>query len=209
MRLRSSTSSCRLTSPSSPSMRVMSLFCRNSVRRLVREASCRELMAEIWLPPSCRTWMTGKSSRAATAAPPLGALPCVLLLVLAVRARYSSGLFSTMRRGLKVHSSPSRLLFSLSTDSWRSRASPDMSTRVLLSRLSSCRHSNSSPRKALPTSRSLRPEMSRSRMRSNMRWPSFSSRKSSVRRPEYLDLAAACSAASIGTPSRTLSLRTL
>mmetsp|Transcript_11076 Transcript_11076/g.27223 ORF Transcript_11076/g.27223 Transcript_11076/m.27223 type:complete len:205 (+) Transcript_11076:447-1061(+) len=204
MRLRSSTSSCRLASPSRPSMRVMSLLLRNSERSDVSDASCSEEMDATWLPPSCSTCSRGNSSYADTAPPS----DCELRAG-SVSARNSSGFFSIMRRGLKVHSSPSLLLLSLSTTSCRSSARPLTSTSALPSMLSSCSASNSSPRNTLPTSRTLRPDTSRSLMRSNDRWPSFSSKKSSVSRPLYLALAAACSAPSMGAPSSTLSLRTL
>mmetsp|Transcript_22791 Transcript_22791/g.63009 ORF Transcript_22791/g.63009 Transcript_22791/m.63009 type:complete len:208 (-) Transcript_22791:3255-3878(-) len=201
MRLRSSTSSCKLIKPSSPLIRVISLLFRKRVRREVRPPSCKEAILVIWLLPSCRTCKRGKSWKE----PRLSGAPVSGL----VRALSKLGFLSMRRRGLNVHSSPSLLLTRLSTCSSLSIASPLMSTSRLLLRCSSCRRPSSGPRKTEPTSRTFRPETSSSRILSNSRCPSRSSRNSRVRRPLYLDLAEACSAASIGAPSRTFSFRTL
>mmetsp|Transcript_65608 Transcript_65608/g.207525 ORF Transcript_65608/g.207525 Transcript_65608/m.207525 type:complete len:201 (-) Transcript_65608:669-1271(-) len=101
----------------------------------------------------------------------------------------------------------SRLWLSRSTCSCPRCRSADTSVSMLLSRLSSLRHWNSSLANTLPTSRMRHWEISRSRKCSKNRCPTFSSRKSRVSLPAYLPLAVACSAASMPCPSRTLSFR--
>lgn len=64
-------------------------------------------------------------------------------------------------------------------------------------------HATCPPPLPPPPTHTLRPDTSSSRIWSKWGWPSRSSRKSSVSRPLYCALAAACSAASMGAPSST------
>eukprot|EP00955_Chlamydomonas_euryale_P052504 355176-Chlamydomonas_euryale.AAC.1 len=122
-----------MTRPDSPSSRAMSLPCRKSDRSPVSRPSCRLATLAIWFPPSCSTHRLGNTRAPAAASAPWSSTPwpaaaasasaasgsasaaCGGASAAAASARCRSGERSSMRDSRKQHSSPRRLLFSLST----------------------------------------------------------------------------------------------